>query len=64
MPKINKSCGSETTVSTAVDLQYSLRSPNSWLHLARDVKIDINAGIRDGHIGNVPISPLSMLLIY
>ncbi len=54
--EINQSCGGKPGSSSEVDLQYSLRSPNSWLHLARDVKIDINAGIRDGHIGSVPIS--------
>ncbi len=32
------------------------RSPLTYLHNARGVSIDINAGIRDGHSGSVPIS--------
>lgn len=35
---------------------YAHRSPITWLHRARTIPIDINAGIRDGHDGSVPIS--------
>lgn len=52
---IEKSCGGKPGTSPAVDEQYRLRSPIHWLHLAKGVPIDINAGIRDGHAGSVPV---------
>ena len=41
--------------SEAVDEEYEKRSPLPWLAGAKDVPLDINAGIRDGHEGSVPI---------
>ena len=35
---------------------YEQRSPIHWLQRAHSVSFDINAGIRDGHEGSVPIS--------
>ncbi len=54
--EIAQSCGGKPGSSPEADLQYHLRSPLSWLHLARSTPIDINAGIRDGHTGSVPTS--------
>ena len=39
-----------------MNLEYRKRSPLTWLGKASDVPLDINAGIRDGHEGSVPIS--------
>jgi len=50
------SCGGAPGDSDAVDLQYRNRSPVTWLAAARNVPLDINAGITDGHSGSVPIS--------
>ena len=36
--------------------QYLYRSPRNWLHHGHSLPIDINAGIRDGHEGSVPVS--------
>ncbi|MBU1736133.1 MAG: prolyl oligopeptidase family serine peptidase [Verrucomicrobia bacterium] len=38
------------------DVQYKARSPINFLPAAKDLPIDINAGIHDGHKGSVPIS--------
>jgi pimeloyl-ACP methyl ester carboxylesterase len=51
---IEASCG--IPGNSKVDEQLRLRSPLTWLHRAKGVSIDINAGIRDGHSGSVPIS--------
>lgn len=53
---IVKSCGGVPGASAAVDEQLRLRSPLTWLHQARGVPLDINAGIHDGHRGSVPVS--------
>ncbi len=47
--------GGPPGASDAVDEQYRLRSPLAWLAGAKDVPLDINAGVRDGHEGSVPI---------
>jgi hypothetical protein len=53
---IVKSCGGAPGASATVDLQYQRRSPLTHLHNAVNLPLDINAGIRDGHTGSVPIS--------
>jgi acetyl esterase/lipase len=53
---IEKCCGGPPGASAAVDEQYRLRSPLTWLPKAAGVPLDINAGIHDGHSGSVPIS--------
>ena len=40
----------------AADAEYKARSPIHFLPAAKDLPIDINAGIHDGHNGSVPIS--------
>lgn len=54
--EIGNSCGGPPGASEEVDRQYELRSPITWLEGARGVNMDINAGIRDGHEGSVPVS--------
>ncbi len=54
--EIAESCGGLPGASGKVDRQYELRSPITWLEGARGVNVDINAGIRDGHEGSVPVS--------
>ncbi len=49
-------CGGEPGASDEVDRQYALRSPLSYLTPAIRIPIDVNAGIRDGHTGSVPVS--------
>ena len=60
---IENSCGGVPGCSDSVDYQYFQRSPihfltdahvNLFAHVS-DLPIDINAGIRDGHDGAVPI---------
>jgi dipeptidyl aminopeptidase/acylaminoacyl peptidase len=53
---ISRSCGGTPGVSEEVDREYYARSPLSYLEHARGLPLDINAGIRDGHDGSVPIS--------
>ena len=53
---VERSCGGPPGKSPEVDLQYKKRSPVTWLARARNVPLDINAGIHDGHSGSVPIS--------
>lgn len=50
-----KSCGGAPGDSDEVDLQYKNRSPITHLHRAKDVPLDIGAGVHDGHKGSVPI---------
>ena len=50
------SCKGKPGDNSEVDLEYSKRSPLTWLSKASNVPLDINAGIRDGHEGSVPIS--------
>ena len=40
---------------SAIDIQLRLRSPLGQLAAAKDVPIDFNAGVHDGHSGSVPI---------
>jgi len=54
---IVKSCGGAPDTDGAVDLEYEKRSPVTYLKKAVGVRLDINAGIRDGHhSGGVPVS--------
>jgi len=48
-------CGGAPGESPAVDQQYRLRSPLTWLDRAVDVPLDIAAGVHDGHRGSVPV---------
>ena len=48
-------CGGAPGDNPQVDEQYSLRSPLTFMTSAKDVAIDISAGIHDGHLGSVPI---------
>lgn len=49
-------CGGAPGTSPTVDQQLRLRSPLGQLAAARDVPIDLNAGVHDGHTGSVPIA--------
>ena len=53
---VSRSCGGPPGASKEVDREYRARSPLSYLEHARGLPLDINAGIRDGHDGSVPIS--------
>ena len=54
--EVADSCSGSPRTSKEGDEQYKLRSPLTYLEDAREVAIDINAGIRDGHEGGVPVS--------
>ena len=54
--EIIASCGGSPGDSRKVDAEYRRRSPKTYLNRARGVNLHINAGIRDGHEGSVPIS--------
>lgn len=41
--------------SPAADMQLRFRSPLYFLAAAKDLPLDINAGVHDGHTGSVPI---------
>lgn len=49
------SCGGAPGSSTAVDAEYTARSPVFHLHRVGDLPLDLNAGVNDGHIGSVPV---------
>ncbi len=49
-------CGGAPGDSLQVDAQYKDRSPITYAADAREVAIDISAGLKDGHEGSVPIS--------
>ncbi|MCP4848261.1 MAG: prolyl oligopeptidase family serine peptidase [Verrucomicrobiaceae bacterium] len=53
---LEKSCGGKPGESPEIDAQYRKRSPLTWIQEARNIPLDINAGIHDGHQGSVPIS--------
>ena len=54
---IVKSCGGLPGQSPEIDAQYAMRSPVTHLKNAKNLPLDINAGIHDGHdSGGVPIS--------
>lgn len=54
--EIVTSCGGVPGVSAEVDAEYWKRSPIAYMEKAKGVNLHINAGIRDGHDGSVPIS--------
>jgi len=54
--EIAASCGGEPGENKKVDQQYVKRSAIAYLKNATSVRLDINAGIHDGHTGSVPIS--------
>ena len=54
--EIAASCGGAPGDSRAVDREYARRSPYTYLGKAKGVNLHINAGIRDGHDGSVPVS--------
>jgi len=54
--EIVASCGGAPGDSRNVDAEYRKRSPKTYMKRARGVNLHINAGIRDGHDGSVPIS--------
>ena len=54
--EIVASCGGTPGESRKVDSEYRKRSPKTYMKRARGVRLHINAGIRDGHEGSVPIS--------
>jgi len=51
---MEKCCGGKPGDSEKVDAEYKNRSPLTWLHNAKGIHIDINAGVHDGHTGSVP----------
>ncbi len=53
---IAAACGGPPGTSAAVDEQYRVRSPLTYLAGTRGLPVDLNAGITDGHTGSVPIS--------
>jgi hypothetical protein len=53
---IEKSCGGPPGRSVEIDRRYRRRSPLTWLKNAKGLALDINAGIRDGRDGSVPVS--------
>ncbi|MGK0237458.1 MAG: dienelactone hydrolase [Candidatus Pelagisphaera sp.] len=54
--EIEASCGGVPGESTQVDIEYKKRSPKAYMKKAKGVNLHINAGLRDGHDGSVPIS--------
>ncbi len=54
--EIVASCGGAPGDSPQVDTEYWNRSPIAYMENAKGVNLHINAGIRDGHDGSVPIS--------
>jgi acetyl esterase/lipase len=53
---IAQACGGPPGTSPAVDEQYRRRSGSAWLENAKNVPLDLNTGIHDGHQGSVPDS--------
>jgi pimeloyl-ACP methyl ester carboxylesterase len=53
---IADSCGGPPGKSLEVDFQYRVRSPLKHIGHLSALPVDINAGIRDGHDGSVPVS--------
>jgi alpha/beta superfamily hydrolase len=52
---IDSSCGGKPGESEEIDRQYKIRSPQTHLFKAKNVSIDLNAGIYDGLEGSVPV---------
>ncbi len=48
-------CGGAPGDSPAVDEQYRLRSPITWIAASKDLPLDLAAGVHDGHKGSVPV---------
>ena len=53
---IVKSCSGTPGTNLAVNFEYKSRSPITYLNSKLNLPLDINAGIRDGHTGSVPVS--------
>lgn len=53
--EIEAVCGGAPDASSAVNAEYTNRSPLFTLWRAHIIPMDINAGIHDGHTGSVPI---------
>jgi hypothetical protein len=51
---LEQSCGGSPSPTTAAE--YRKRSPLFHLAAAKEVPLDINTGIHDGHAGSVPVS--------
>jgi acetyl esterase/lipase len=51
---LEKCCGGPP--SPATETQYRARSPLFFLEAAKNVPLDLNTGIQDGHTGSVPVS--------
>ena len=49
------SCGGAPGTSAAVDNEYRQRSPLAHIAAAKDLPLDLAAGVHDGHQGSVPI---------
>lgn len=49
-------CGGPPGASAAVDAEYRARSPLFHLAGAKELPLDLNAGVNDGHEGSVPVS--------
>lgn len=49
--QIERACGGEPLAGSTAAAECSKRSAHTYLPAARDVPIDLNAGIRDGHEG-------------
>lgn len=49
-------CGGAPGTSALVDEEYRSRSPIFFIGRARELPLDLNAGVHDGHTGSVPIS--------
>jgi pimeloyl-ACP methyl ester carboxylesterase len=52
---LRASCGGAPGESVEVDEAYRVRSPQTWLHRAVGVPLDLASGIHDGHTGSVPV---------
>jgi len=52
---ILSSLGNAPGISKAIDLDYRNRSPIFHLKKTGTLRIDLNAGVKDGHAGSVPI---------
>jgi hypothetical protein len=53
---IEKCCGGAPGSSPTVDAEYRARSPLFHLHRAKDLPLDLCAGVDDGHTGSVPVA--------
>ena len=51
---LESACGGPPNATT--NAQYEARSPLTFIAQAKDLPLDINTGIHDGHTGSVPVS--------